>query len=135
MRSAEEFLPLVNFELIRGAYCFQHALNALVLVAKSDCENLPRIFSVDTPKGRHAYFVYGNRVFNQGVTWINNFYPDYSFEKVVEKGTDETRNLIEQVLGIQEDVYGYHRFIDKHFGEEGIKIIQELYKKQTQQGF
>lgn len=114
---------------VKDAFCFQNGLNALLILAQKYPQESPAIYSVDTPKGTHAYFVYKGTVFNRGVTWSNDYYPNYSLQEVQQKGQNVTIDLLEQVLGIQEDIHGYGRFIRKRFGDTGRELATSIYKK------
>ena len=128
MSEKRRFILPPEVKTVRDAFCFQNAINALIIIAKKEKNlDLPQIYEIDTPKGPHAYFVYKNHVFNKGVTWVNDHYPDYSLDQIQNLGKDVTRDLIEQILDIQEDYHGYRRFVERNFGQEGISFIRNLY--------
>jgi len=116
---------------VKDAFCFQNALNAMFLLNQKYPAELTQIYSVDTPKGTHAYLVHYGAVYNKGVTWTNEYYPNYSLEEIQEQGKDVTVDLLEQVLEIQDDIHSYGRFIRKQFGESGILYAEELYSQLT----
>lgn len=84
--------------------CFANAFRAsLDIFTKTDGEILPRIWRVVFPeiKDSHAYLQIGENIYNSGVTWTGNKYPNIDLETVKEKGLDlTTATLVEALLQI-----------------------------------
>lgn len=117
------------------AFCFQNALKAFLLVKEKYPQSELSIYSVDTPKGTHAYLLLNGRVYNQGVTWITDYYPNFSEEQLKQIGKDVTTELLLKVSGLVEDQHNYRRYIEKKLGKNFLvlasKILDTCYPAQV----
>ncbi len=125
IRSRKQDILPVEISPVKNAVCFENGLNALVLLAQKGQYSV-QIYEMDTPKGKHAYLIYKNQVFNSGITWPNDFYPDYTLDELQRNGIDVTQKLIEEVLGYREDRNNYRNFIKKKFGDMGISTLANV---------
>lgn len=96
-----------------GNDCFKNAVHNAALAIQ--IQERPFIYDVITPAGRHAYL--GNmcgQVVSLGFTWTTDFYPELSKNQLIKLGgVDVTKKLLSQALELDEDMYGYHRVLNK----------------------
>ena len=74
---------LEGFKLIKEADCIHNGYRALQIARRNDPkeENLPkRLLFVRSKK--HAYLQIGREVFNEGVTWPSQAYPNFTLEEL-----------------------------------------------------
>lgn len=114
----------------RDSFCFQNAIKVMLVLALKDPSLPARIYEVNTPKGIHAYLVYRNEVYNKGITWPNNFYPDYSLEEIQKVGIDRTHTLLRQITGKEDDQYNYGSFVERRLPAELLHLPKRLLKRE-----
>ena len=74
----------------------------------------PTIHDVKTPKGRHAYLEVGGQVSSKGVTWGTDFYPELNRDQINSLGgMDVTKQLLSDAINPENDIYGYHRVLER----------------------
>lgn len=99
-----ESIQVGGYEIQRaseGLKCFQNALRATMDVYKrSEGKILPRIWRVVLPEmnDSHAYLQVGGEIYNAGVTWIDEKYPDLDINTLKQKGLDVTTTVLVQTL-------------------------------------
>jgi hypothetical protein len=97
----------------RGNDCFHNAVHNAALALH--IQERPIIYDVITPVGRHAYL--GNmcgQIVLLGFTWTTDAYPELTRSQLIKLGgVDVTRKLLSQALNLDEDMYGYHRVLEK----------------------
>jgi hypothetical protein len=97
-RQVNHFAKEFQFVAQSGLSCFHNGLHALIRVYEKT-SIVPKIYQVDTPElGFHAYLVHENVVYNRGVTWTTDAYPNYSLEQLKLIGEDKTEVLLSSVL-------------------------------------
>ncbi len=74
---------LEGFKLIKGADCIHNGYRALQIARRNDPEekNLPQRLLFVLPQ-KHAYLQIGEEIFNEGVTWPSQAYPDFTLEEL-----------------------------------------------------
>ncbi len=110
--SKEAVTELQNKFLIEPALnlgCHHNALiGALKIFLFED--RFPQIWQVKRPETNesHAYLVYNQEVYNNGVTWPDTTYPDVDLETLQEQGSNITSRLIigalKPLLGKEDDL-------------------------------
>lgn len=97
----------------RGNDCFKNAVHNAALAIQ--IRERPFIYDVVTPVGRHAYLGnIGGQIMSLGFTWTTGAYPEITLEQLKKMGgVDVTRKLLSQALSLDEDMYGYHRVLEK----------------------
>jgi hypothetical protein len=94
--------------------CFKNAAHNACLAIESGVGRHTGIIDVNTTAGRHAYLKLHHRVYSHTVTWPTTYYPELSLTDIhCMGGEDVTRQLLLQALGFDEDIYSYHRVIDR----------------------
>lgn len=100
-REVQAFQKEFGFKADSDFACFHNALGALMFVHEKTGE-IPRIYKVAFPGDHHAYIVYHGVVYNEGVTWPDHRYRDYSFSELEGAGEDVTLQTLEAALAAYE---------------------------------
>lgn len=97
----------------RGNDCFKNAVHNAALAIQ--IRERPFIYDVITPSGRHAYLGnIGGQIVSLGFTWTTDAYPEITKDQLIKLGgVDVTKKLLSQALKLDEDIYGYHRVLNK----------------------
>lgn len=114
----------------RDLSCYHNAFKAIVgLMMKRrhfTYETFPRIYTVDTPEGYHAYLAYRDKIFNQGVTWVDHTYPDYTLNELKAQGRDDTVMIIGHAI---DEIAQTGSFEDLKFTAVARNAVQKKIKK------
>ncbi len=79
--------------------CFPNAVRASFHIYNiTNGEILPRVWRVVIPeiKDSHAYLQIGNEIYNQGVTWPDDKYPNFNLSEIKKHGLDVTTTALTQ---------------------------------------
>lgn len=144
-----ESIRVSGYEIERASgklKCFQNALKAtLDIYKKSKEEVLPRIWRVVIPEmnDSHAYLQIGEEVYNAGITWTNEKYPEFNIEELKKKGMDVTTSvLVQGVLELKKNYQGERMGFGevikgmRYGGDNEMKIFMEkmIGKSVTEEG-
>lgn len=120
-RNLSELQDEFGFQIDRHVACFHNAFRVCMLVLETTHE-LPHIWRVVFEgEDAHAYVVLRGLVYNSGVTWSDNTYPDFDMKELENRGEDVTVNVLEAAIKAYNGEPD-----DMHFGAIGQQLMQEL---------
>ncbi len=100
-RQVQAFQKEFGYRADADFACFHNALGALMFVHEQTGE-IPRIYKVPFPGDHHAYVVHRGAVYNEGVTWPDRKYRDFSLDELERVGEDVTRETLEAAFAAYE---------------------------------
>lgn len=118
-----------------GLACQHNAFVASVVMFRLEetWSELPRIWQVrglgDDGLDVHVYLVYDGKVYNQGVTWPDDRYPNFSLEELEQRGEDVTGLIYARaVLAFDtgDDEGGFARLLERvplNRSELGLRLV------------
>ena len=99
------------FSFDKNKNCVDNAFANAKLVKEEG--GLAKVILVQTEMGKHAYLVVDDNVYNEGVTWGDDRYPDYSIQQL--------NDMIEMEYAedLTEELYRAEREDDLYHTNEG----------------
>lgn len=102
-REVEDLYESYGVRAYEKLACYQNAVIALLMIFAEDQEELPWIYLVEFGDPDEVdcrvqtYLVYRGKVYQRGVTWLGNEFPDFHLSELKQYGRDVTFPLLGQV--------------------------------------